>query len=158
MRHSSFTHSYVDGQWVQTKLHVETGAWRDSSGQNSGDTACHRCGWGGTDVRTCVNLIPITSTFHHSHRIPVGVARKPKRGCQAGHLARLMRASSSPLLPSLYIANARSLGNKMDKLRLDLSARTATHVMVITELQTVLLSHYHRLSLLSRSGVSSNKV
>ncbi|XP_073669588.1 uncharacterized protein [Paramisgurnus dabryanus] len=101
--------------------------------------------------------VPITSAFQHSHNILPGIARAPsstwivspnvkhrrrrrerkqKRGCRSGVLARLKRAPNRPPLPSLYVANARSLGNKMDELHLDLSNRTNirdSSVVIITE-------------------------
>ena len=105
--------------------------------------------------RTC--QIPITSAFQHSHGIPPGIARTPaspwiatpsgiprrrrrerkqKRGCRSGDLTRLKRAPNRPPLPSLYVANVRSLGNKMDELNLDISTRSTirdSSVIVITE-------------------------
>ena len=105
--------------------------------------------------RTC--QIPITSAFQHSHGIPPGIARTPaspwidtpsgiprrrrrerkqKRGCRSGDLARLKRAPNRPPLPSLYVANVRSLGNKMDELHLDISTRSTirdSSIIVITE-------------------------
>lgn len=61
---------------------------------------------------------------------------KQKRGCRAGYLARQKSAPHRPPQPSLFVANVRSLWNKMDKLRLGLTTRTATReacVMIITE-------------------------
>lgn len=101
--------------------------------------------------------VPITSNFWNSQQISTGITsppaspwinllgsrpqrprrrRKQKRGCRCGYLARLKRAPSTPPLPSLLVANARSLCNKMDELRLDLlssSSSVVSRVMIITE-------------------------
>lgn len=101
--------------------------------------------------------VPITGDFWSLQQIPAEITRpltspwftlpgnkprrrwregKQKRGCRSGHLARLRRAPSRPPLPSLFVANARSLCNKMDELRLDLSSRSTSSiscVMIITE-------------------------
>lgn len=94
----------------------------------------------------------ITAEFLCSHDIPTDIARSPdspwiiipagrrgrrhrqrkqKRGCKAGALARLRKQPHKPLLPSIFLTNARSLDNKMDELRLlvatyNIERRTAT--------------------------------
>uniref|UniRef100_A0A3B3H7K8 Reverse transcriptase domain-containing protein n=1 Tax=Oryzias latipes TaxID=8090 RepID=A0A3B3H7K8_ORYLA len=49
-------------------------------------------------------------------------ARTRKRGKRAGVLARLKANAGRPPIPSLFLANVRSLDNKMDMLRLRLGA------------------------------------
>ena len=80
----------------------------------------------------------ITSTFTRTHNISSEIARPPgapwivigsgrrrrrrrerrqKRGCRGGLLARLRNRPHRPPLPSIFLANARSLANKMDELQ-----------------------------------------
>lgn len=99
----------------------------------------------------------ITAEFLHTHKIPSGIARHPgspwiiipagkrrrrrrerrqKRGCRAGPLARLRRQPLKPPLPSLFLANARSLANKMDELRLQIATDNAVKdscILLFTE-------------------------
>lgn len=46
--------------------------------------------------------------------------RKQKHGCRASSWERLRKTPHKPLLPSLFLTNARSAVNKMDELRLQL--------------------------------------
>ncbi|XP_078249882.1 uncharacterized protein LOC144589337 [Pogona vitticeps] len=48
--------------------------------------------------------------------------RKKKRGCRAGVLYRLQKQTKRLPLPSLFLTNARSVANKMDDLRLQVSS------------------------------------
>ena len=85
---------------------------------------------------------PVTAEFLHSHHIPADIARRPgslwftiptrrrrkrrrerrqKRGCRAGALVRLRKRPHKPPLPSVFLANVRSLANKMDELRLQIT-------------------------------------
>ena len=59
-----------------------------------------------------------------------------KRGCRAGGLARLLKRPHKPPLPSLSLANVRSLTNKMDELSLQAAWDNFTRdccVLFITE-------------------------
>ncbi|KAK0137023.1 hypothetical protein N1851_026795 [Merluccius polli] len=63
-------------------------------------------------------------------------ARKQKRGKRGGIRARLAASPSRPAIPSIILANVRSLDNKMDHIRLLRSAnRTVSNccVLVFTE-------------------------
>lgn len=81
----------------------------------------------------------VRADYFRPDNVPVGVARPPgspwitmppgrrrrrrrdrrqRRGCRAGVLVRLQRSPSKPPLPSIFLANVRSLANKMDELRL----------------------------------------
>ncbi len=64
--------------------------------------------------------IALTSNRPHRKRRE----SKQRRGWRSGYPARLKKATSR--LPSLFVSNARSPGNKKDKLRLELSSQTAT--------------------------------
>ncbi|KAK1889582.1 Imidazoleglycerol-phosphate dehydratase [Dissostichus eleginoides] len=99
----------------------------------------------------------ITADFHRTNNIPEDIARPPgspwivfgpvkqrrrrrerkqKRGCRAGLLARLRNRPHRPPLPSLFLANARSIVHKMDELEVLLAANTNVRdccVMIITE-------------------------
>ena len=95
--------------------------------------------------------VPIRSAFQHSTRnsqstgVPMECytkrprrqrrerQQKPRRRrrerrqegvCRSGNLARLKRAPNRPPMRSLFLRNARSLGNKMDKLKFDISTRS----------------------------------
>ena len=62
--------------------------------------------------------------------------RKQKRGCRAGGLARLRKRPHKPPLPSHSLANVRSLANKMNELRLQVTWDNFTRdccVLLITE-------------------------
>ena len=62
--------------------------------------------------------------------------RKQKRGKRAGVRARLKANPSKPPLPSIFLANVRSIRNKLDEIRLRLTAqRTLTRCccMIFTE-------------------------
>lgn len=62
--------------------------------------------------------------------------RKQKRGCRTGVRTRLARDPYRPPLPSLFVANVRSLPNKMEELELTMSAQKNIQdccVLVITE-------------------------
>ncbi|KAK1904684.1 Proteinase R [Dissostichus eleginoides] len=99
----------------------------------------------------------ITADFHRTNNIPEDIARPPgspwivfgpvkqrrrrrerkqKRGCHAGLLARLRKRPHRPPLPSLFLANARSIVHKMEELEVLLAANTNVRdccVMIITE-------------------------
>ena len=101
--------------------------------------------------------ISITSDYHWFYNILEDIARTPgapwvvlpggkpkrswkqrkqKRGCRAGPLARLKRRPFKPPLPSLFLSNARSIGNKIDELRLRIAANKCfcdCCVLLITE-------------------------
>ncbi len=95
----------------------------------------------------------IMSNFQRSHNILDYITRSPwvcfpsrwrrrrrewkqKRGCRAGFRARLKKNPHKPLLPSIYMTNARSVTHKMDELELltasDHFFRTCC-IMIITE-------------------------
>uniref|UniRef100_A0A3B5QBX0 Reverse transcriptase domain-containing protein n=1 Tax=Xiphophorus maculatus TaxID=8083 RepID=A0A3B5QBX0_XIPMA len=60
--------------------------------------------------------------------------RKQKRGKRAGVRARLQASPHKPALPSLFLANARSLVNKIDEMRLRITSRRMDScVTVVTE-------------------------
>ena len=60
--------------------------------------------------------------------------RKQKRGKRGGIKAKLKANPHKPAIPSLFLANARSLNNNMDELRLQSAAHSLNHcVLVITE-------------------------
>ena len=60
--------------------------------------------------------------------------RKQKRGKRAGVRARLQADHHRPALPSLFLTNARSLANKINKVRLRIvSRRMDSCVTVVTE-------------------------
>ena len=82
----------------------------------------------------------VTPEFLHSHEIPTDIARTPgfpwitlpsgrrrrrdrkqKQGGRAGTLARLCKLPFRPLLPSIFLSNARSLANKLDELKLQIA-------------------------------------
>jgi len=99
----------------------------------------------------------VTSEFLHSRNIPEEIARTPgspwmvvgpgkcrrrrryrkqKRGCRSGLLVRLRRQPHKPPLPSIFLINARSITNKMDKLNLQISANKLIEdcsILLITE-------------------------
>ncbi|KAI4785805.1 hypothetical protein KUCAC02_037538 [Chaenocephalus aceratus] len=99
----------------------------------------------------------ITADFHRTNNIPEDIARplgspwivfgpvkqrrrrrerKQKRACRAGLLARLRKRPHRPPLPSLFLANARSIVHKIDELEVLLAANTNVRdccVMIITE-------------------------
>ncbi|KAK1875851.1 Serine--tRNA ligase [Dissostichus eleginoides] len=118
-----------------------------------------------TYIYSCMDLFDIgmscrsdiTADFHRTNNIPEDIARPPgspwivfgpvkqrrrrrerkqKRGCRAGLLARLRKRPHRPPLPSLFLANARSIIHKMDELEVLLAANTNVRdccVMIITE-------------------------
>ena len=62
--------------------------------------------------------------------------RKQKRGKRAGVRARLKANPSKPPLPSIFLANVRSIRNKLDEIRLRLTAQrtlTSCCCMIFTE-------------------------
>lgn len=62
--------------------------------------------------------------------------RKQKRGCRAGLLARLRKQPLKPLLPSLYLTNARPMVYKTDDLEIQLAGNRYVLdccVLIITE-------------------------
>ena len=62
--------------------------------------------------------------------------RKQKRGKQAGVQARLKANPSKPPLPSIFLANVSSIRNKLDEIRLRLTAQktlTSCCCMIFTE-------------------------
>ncbi|XP_063322853.2 uncharacterized protein LOC134622792 [Pelmatolapia mariae] len=60
--------------------------------------------------------------------------RKQKRGKRTGLKARLRATPHGPAIPSLFLTNSRSLNNKMDELRLQITSRCLDCcVMIITE-------------------------
>lgn len=99
----------------------------------------------------------ISSDFHRTHNIPDEIARpagspwivirserqrrrwherKQKRGCRAGLLARLRKQPLKPLLPSLYLTNARPMVYKTDDLEIQLAGNRYVRdccVLIITE-------------------------
>lgn len=62
--------------------------------------------------------------FHRTHNIPDEIARTPgpldcqRRSCCSSLLAWLKRNPHRPALPSMFVANARSITNKMDEMHL----------------------------------------
>uniref|UniRef100_A0A8C7YZR7 Reverse transcriptase domain-containing protein n=1 Tax=Oryzias sinensis TaxID=183150 RepID=A0A8C7YZR7_9TELE len=99
----------------------------------------------------------VTADFFHSHNIPKDIIRTPgspwitiptgrrrrrrrdrkqKRGCRAGVLAKLRKNPNKPPLPSIILANVRSLGNKMDELKLQVATNRIVKdccVLIFTE-------------------------
>jgi hypothetical protein len=100
--------------------------------------------------------VPVTDYFKQTHNIPHEISRTPgspwivvgsqklrrrrrnrkqKRGCRAGLLTRLKKHPHKPPLPSVFLANVRSIVPKLD----DLELRIATDnfrdccVMILTE-------------------------
>ncbi|KAI4884175.1 hypothetical protein NFI96_007457 [Prochilodus magdalenae] len=60
--------------------------------------------------------------------------RKQKRGKRAGLRARLQASPYRPAVPSLFLANSRSLVNKMDEIRLRITSNNMNScVVIITE-------------------------
>ncbi|KAI2659609.1 putative RNA-directed DNA polymerase from transposon BS [Labeo rohita] len=62
--------------------------------------------------------------------------RKQRQGCTSGVMLRLRKQLYKPPLPSLYLANARSLVNKMDYLELQLAGNRYVQdccLLIITE-------------------------
>lgn len=75
-------------------------------------------------------IVPLENQ-HRQHR-----ERKQKQGCQAGIHARLRKNPHKPLLPSLFMMNARSLANKMGELEMITNTQKNLKdscVMIITE-------------------------
>ena len=113
-------------------------------------------------VYSCANLIsigfrssvPVTDYFQQANNIPPGIWRTPgspwivvgshrqrrwrrdrkqKRGCQAG---LLMRNPHKPPLPSVFLANVRSIVHKMDDLELRIANNNFARdrcVLILTE-------------------------
>lgn len=87
---------------------------------------------------------PVMAEFLQSNGIPMDIARYPgstwftipawrrhrerkqKWSCRTGTLARLRQRPHKPPLPSIFLANVRSLANKVDELKL----QVATNDMV----------------------------
>lgn len=70
-----------------------------------------------------LGLLRTTGWKRETHRLRGRRKRcawKQKRGKQAGLQARL-KATNRPALPTLFLANIRSLDNKMDLMRLQMS-------------------------------------
>ena len=62
--------------------------------------------------------------------------RKQKRGCRVGLAAKLKAKRFRSSLPSILLANVRSLKNKLDYLKLDLSTKRENrdcYVLIFTE-------------------------
>ncbi|KAK0140101.1 hypothetical protein N1851_022987 [Merluccius polli] len=82
--------------------------------------------------------LAISEEFTEHHNIPVEIARQPdsawitpvkrrrrkRRGARGGLLNRLKRDPHRPSIPSLFLANVRSLANKMDEMRLRVATKT----------------------------------
>lgn len=60
-----------------------------------------------------------------------------KWGCRAGGVARLWEQPHKPALPSLSLANVRSLENKMDKLRLQAASDNFSRLLCPTHHQNM---------------------
>ncbi|KAL7879151.1 hypothetical protein AOLI_G00101250 [Acnodon oligacanthus] len=84
-----------------------------------------------------------TSTFFYAHTPPAaagpcstGAAERPKRkrGKRGGLHARLKARATRPPLPSLLLANVRSLENKLDKLRTRITTQCETSALILTEI------------------------
>jgi len=99
----------------------------------------------------------ITSAFSRTHNIPPEMARPPgapwivvgpgghrrrrrerkqKRRCQVGLLARLRKQPYRPLLPSIFLTNARSLVNEMDELQSQIAYKCLIHeccLLIVSE-------------------------
>uniref|UniRef100_A0A1B8Y946 Uncharacterized protein n=1 Tax=Xenopus tropicalis TaxID=8364 RepID=A0A1B8Y946_XENTR len=61
---------------------------------------------------------------------------KRRRGCWGGVLARLRRWLHRPLLPSIFLSNARSLANKLDEWKLRIATEKILMgccILLITE-------------------------
>ncbi len=69
-----------------------------------------------------LSLIPIYNGRRRRRR----KERKQKRGKRAGLLTRLKAAPHKIPLPSVFLANTRSLTNKMDELRLEIATHKTT--------------------------------
>ena len=100
---------------------------------------------------------PVTNYFQQMHNIPDGISRtqgspwivvgshkrrrrrrerKQKRGCRAGLLTRLRKRPHRPPLPSLFLANVRSIAHKMDDMELRIATNNFVRnccVMIMTE-------------------------
>ena len=90
----------------------------------------------------------ISSDFIEDNNIPVDIARqagstwilpgkrrrRKRRGDRGGPLNRLKRDPYRPAIPSLFLANVRSLANKMDEMRLRVATKTINScAILITE-------------------------
>ncbi|KAL1260011.1 hypothetical protein QQF64_007838 [Cirrhinus molitorella] len=109
-----------------------------------------------TDIRE-QHQSPVSRVFHHVHNIPYEIARpagspwivvgsrrrrrwrrerKQRRGCRSGVMLRLRKQPYKPPLPSLYLANTRSLVYKTDYLELQLAGNRYVRdccLLIITE-------------------------
>ena len=90
----------------------------------------------------------ISGEFIDDNNIPVELARQPgsawilpgkrrrrkRRGDRGGPLNRLKRDPHRPAIPSLFLANVRSLANKMDEMRLRVATKSINScAILITE-------------------------
>lgn len=99
----------------------------------------------------------VTNDFQRIHNIPEDMARSPrspwivvgssrqrrwrkerkqKRGCRVGLFIQLRKQPFKPLLPSIFLTNARSMTHKMEELELQIATNRLVHdccVMIITE-------------------------
>lgn len=62
--------------------------------------------------------------------------RRQKRGCRAGALMRLRKQLHRPPFPSVFVTNARSLANKMDELKLQVTTNLTKNSCVLLFMET----------------------
>jgi hypothetical protein len=101
--------------------------------------------------------VPVTDYFKQTHNIPHEISRTPrspwmvvgsqrlrrrrrnrkqKGGCRSGLLTRLKKHPHKPPLPSVFLANVRSIVPKMDDLELRIATDNFVRdccVMILTE-------------------------
>ena len=63
-------------------------------------------------------------TIHFHVKIQTEIFIVKKRGCRAGLLARLRKQPLKPLIPSIFLTNARSIVHKIDELELHPAANS----------------------------------